>query len=108
MNGPRVPSQLTTTREVEDMLVWYKNEHKDVCFDVLRCSWDDVFGQMARARGDHDAAVSRKGNMFKYLWRKAGSKKEAVEPWLQLFPDEYGLSIVRGAIGIFFHVSLSS
>lgn len=74
-------------------------------FDVFNCSWDDLFNQMARAQGDHEAQSGRKGNWFKYLWRKAGSKSDAIEPWLQLIPDEYGLSIVRGAIGIVFHVS---
>lgn len=100
-----VTLRLTGGSEVKEMLLWYSKENTDLRFDVLRCSWDDVFGQMARARGDHEAAVSRKGNLFKYLWRKAGSEKEAIKPWLELFPDEYGLSIVRGAIGIFFHVS---
>lgn len=61
---------------------------------------------MARAQGDHEARSSRKGsNWFKYLWRKAGSKSDAIEPWLHLIPDEYGLSLVRGAIGIVFHMA---
>lgn len=62
---------------------------------------------MARAQGDHEARIGRKNgtNWFKYLWRKAGTKSEAIEPWLHLIPDEYGLSLVRGAIGIVFHMA---
>lgn len=86
---------------------WYRKQYTDVPFDVFNCSWDDLFGQMARAQGDHEARSSRKGgsNWFKYLWRKAGSKSDAIEPWLHLIPDEYGLSLVRGAIGIVFHMA---
>ncbi|CAK7212185.1 hypothetical protein SCUCBS95973_001356 [Sporothrix curviconia] len=100
--------EVLVTPNVKAALEWYRKENSDVEFDVLNCSWDDLFVQMARAQGDHEARVNRKGNWFKYLWRKAGTQKEAIEPWLQLIPDEYGLSLVRGAIAIVFHIAEKS
>lgn len=103
-------TSFNTHRNVEDALEWYRKQYSDVPFDVFNCSWDDLFGQMARAQGDHEARSGRKGSSswFKYLWRKAGSKSDAIEPWLHLIPDEYGLSIVRGAIAIVFHMAEKS
>ncbi|CAK7218201.1 hypothetical protein SBRCBS47491_003429 [Sporothrix bragantina] len=83
--------EVLVTPNVKAALEWYRKENNDVTFDVFNCSWDDLFDQMARAQGEHEARVNRKGNWFKYLWRKAGSKKEAIEPWLQLIPDEQEL-----------------
>ncbi len=92
------------SNNIKAALEWYRQENSDVHFDVLNCDWDDLFEQIARAQGEHGANGAKKSQWYKYLWRKAGSKAEAVEPWLQLIPDEYGLSLLRGSIAIVFHV----
>lgn len=92
-------------RDLEDALKWYREKNPDVPFDVLNCSWDDVFDQMERAKGDYQAKAENPRNPFRWLWRKAGSASEAVQPWLDLIPDEFGLSVARGGIAIIFHVS---
>ncbi|CAK7232194.1 hypothetical protein SEUCBS140593_008180 [Sporothrix eucalyptigena] len=100
--------EVLKTPNAEAALEWYRKENNDMRFDVLNCSWDDLFEQMARAQGDHKDRVAHKGNWFRYLWRKAGTQKDAIEPWLQLIPDEYGLSLLRGAIAIVFHIAEKS
>jgi hypothetical protein len=89
---------------VERAFKWYKEQNPDVPFDVLNCSWDDVFDQMARAKGKYEEKFNGPNHFFHWLWRKAGNASEAVDPWLQLIPNEFGMAVARGAIAIVFHV----
>lgn len=64
-------------------------------------SWEDVLMQLEIAKASclvDDKKASRKADRF---LAKAASY---TEKWIDLIPDEYGLSIVRGGLGLIFSV----
>lgn len=73
--------------------------------DPENCSWEDVLKQMDNAKVRYDNKDNGIGFLRRW-WRKAGENKEAFDPWLEMMPDQYGLSFVRGGIVIILSVSL--
>jgi hypothetical protein len=59
---------------------------------------------MAKAKGVYEDRFKGAGNFIRLMWRKAGVASEVIDPWLQLIPNEFGMSVVRGAFTIIFHV----
>ena len=90
---------------MERAFKWYKEQNPDVPFDVLNCSWDDVFDQMARAKGKYEEqGVIGPNHFFHWLWRKRRKCfPRSTWNWLQLIPNEFGMAVARGAIAIVFH-----
>ncbi|KAI8632709.1 hypothetical protein F5Y19DRAFT_471878 [Xylariaceae sp. FL1651] len=100
VSGKEPPVQV-----LKNMLVLYKSPingaissptgHLDLC----QCSWDDVLTQLEIARAScliKDRKTSRKADRF---LAKAASYGEK---WIELLPDEYGLSVVRGGLALVF------
>ncbi|KAI1126964.1 hypothetical protein F5Y10DRAFT_266676 [Nemania abortiva] len=70
--------------------------------DLLNYSWDDVLIQLNNARTSCPTSgwkTSRKADRF---LAKAASYSEG---WIDLIPDQYGLSIIRGGLGLVFSMA---
>lgn len=60
------------------------------------CSWNTVFAQIARAREEHAARADHNDGVEITF----GVASEVID----LIPGEYGLSIIKGALGLVFEV----
>ncbi|KAI1263448.1 hypothetical protein F5Y18DRAFT_394486 [Xylariaceae sp. FL1019] len=68
-------------------------------FDPDKCSWDDVLAQLELAKAGCLAGNKHAGHKADRFLAKAASYSEK---WLDLLPDDYGLSIVRGGLALVF------
>jgi hypothetical protein len=69
--------------------------------DLFDYSWDDVLLQLDIARancGNKDWVPPRKADRF------LASAASYGERWIDLIPDEYGLSVIRGGLALVFKV----
>ncbi|KAH8658396.1 hypothetical protein BX600DRAFT_65552 [Xylariales sp. PMI_506] len=70
-------------------------------FDTSNCSWDQVGDVLAEARKEYDGKSQGHGitNTVRKVFRKAGDHADTFQPMLQMIPDEYGLGVLRAALG---------
>lgn len=73
-------------------------------FDVKRCTWDDVLDERARALEEYNANGRGGKNIVRRIMRKAGDLTPAISPWLDLLPDEKGMSVLHGGLTLIFNV----
>lgn len=104
--------------DVEDLksaVVEYQHANPGSVFeniDLETCSWADVFKHMEEAQIQYDERDKHGLGSCRAAWRKFGRKTDlgrdgtvAIDPWLDLIPNDYGLSVVRGAIVLVLMVS---
>ncbi|KAI1856391.1 hypothetical protein JX265_011638 [Neoarthrinium moseri] len=68
-------------------------------FDFLNCSWDDVLNQLESAKSE-DPTFSRKAS--RKSDRVLADAAPYMQPWIELIPEEYGLSIIKGGLALIF------
>jgi hypothetical protein len=72
-------------------------------FDPINCSWDEVLDQMKKAKSDLDTD-KKPGRKVESFFANAAPY---AEQWLELIPDEYGLSVLKGGLALVFAVRQS-
>lgn len=81
-------------------------EDKGLSIDIEGCTWADVFQQMDTAKIENDARDNKGLGYCRVLWRKFGDKvkMEDINPWLDLIPNDYGVSVIRAAMVLILQV----
>ncbi|KAH9897443.1 hypothetical protein F4778DRAFT_235282 [Xylariomycetidae sp. FL2044] len=67
--------------------------------DIFDCSWEQVLYQLEVAKSNRTAKSGRKCRRADEFLAKASP---FAKHWLELLPDEYGLSVVRGGLALIF------
>ncbi|KAI0162323.1 hypothetical protein GGR57DRAFT_318863 [Xylariaceae sp. FL1272] len=71
-------------------------------FNICDCSWDDVLAQLELAKS---SCVADCGKGYRKADRFLAKAASYTEKWLDLLPDEYGLSVVRGGLALVFSMA---
>ncbi|KAJ2991737.1 hypothetical protein NUW58_g2410 [Xylaria curta] len=103
--GRFMPGREPPIRKLKNMLMLYQAPVSGTVSSAtgvsnwFEFSWEDVLMQLEIAKASclvNDKKASRKADRF---LAKAASY---TEKWIDLIPDEYGLSVVRGGLGLVF------
>ncbi|RDL37692.1 uncharacterized protein BP5553_05125 [Venustampulla echinocandica] len=102
--GPRKPHH-----DLEEALLQYKKLKltPTLDFDVENCSWEDVLDQMTKVKGDYEDRANGLKNTFRKVWRKMGDGDILgnINPLLDMIPNQYGLSVLRGGLAFIFYLA---
>lgn len=72
--------------------------------DLENCSWQDISRILADARSSYDAKAKGPKGFLRNMLRKAGNHVDKMTPALGIIPNEYGLSVLKAALGWLFLV----
>ncbi|KAI1074234.1 hypothetical protein F5B20DRAFT_564200 [Whalleya microplaca] len=77
-----------------------EDEAQFALFPSEGCMWGDVFRHMEDARVQYEEKENRGLASLRKYWRRLGSHDvaEYIDPWFELIPDQFGLSVVRGGL----------
>lgn len=93
--------------ELRDSLCYYQ-QHRlgpELKFDPYDCTWTEVVDMIAKARQEYEKkALGLKGLIIKG-WRGLGNNSSRVEPFFDMIPDDMGLSVLCGGLGLILTVS---
>lgn len=80
---------------------------QDQLLDLPMCTWADGFKQMDAAKVQIDEKHDKGLGRCRALWHKLGNyiKPEDIDPWLDLIPGGYRLSVIRASIVLVLKVS---
>lgn len=103
---------LTTMRhsQLEVVLAQYAklDQRSGFILDPKHCSWNDINHLLAEVRIQYDSKTKKPVvGPVRQIIRKAGDNADSITPVFGLIPDDYGLSILRSALGLMFTVSNS-
>ncbi|KUJ13892.1 uncharacterized protein LY89DRAFT_149357 [Mollisia scopiformis] len=87
--------------DLKDVLDACKQAGQSFEFEVLDCTWGDVIGQMQKAQDVYKAKGDE--NHVRALFRHGHTMSNNVIPWLDMIPDQYGLSILHAGLTMIFH-----
>ncbi|KAK3315947.1 hypothetical protein B0H66DRAFT_604253 [Apodospora peruviana] len=73
--------------------------------DTPQSSWDTLFDRLNQAHGKASAPNTGPLEIFKKMWLRVGESADVIDPWVNLIPDSYGLSVVKAAVGIILTVA---
>ncbi|KAL9030027.1 MAG: hypothetical protein Q9196_001801 [Gyalolechia fulgens] len=71
-------------------------------FDPKTCTWVDVLDEADKAEKVYLDGGKGPKNVVRKTFRKAGDYADAISPWFDLIPDEYGLSVLNGGLKLIF------
>lgn len=98
---------------LRNAVVEFQHANPGSIFEAINletCSWSDVFKHMEDAQVQYNERDKQGLGFFRDTWRKLGRKAHIgrdIDPWLDLIPNDYGLSVVRGAIVLILMVGYS-
>lgn len=93
--------------ELRDSLCYYQQHHlgPELKFDPNDCTWAEIVDMIAKARQEYEKkALGLKGLIHKG-WRGLGNNSSRIEPFLDMIPDDMGLSVLCGGLGLILTVS---
>ncbi|KAK7936020.1 hypothetical protein PG985_001515 [Apiospora marii] len=67
--------------------------------DLLKCSWDDVLNQLEAAKLENLNSPKKTTRRADRVVAKAAPY---IQPWVELVPEEYGLSVIKGGLTLLF------
>lgn len=71
-----------------------------------RLEWDGLFDQINDVEEEAHGTEHGPRAIFCSLALKIGEKKEVIDPWISLIPNEYGLAVVKCAVAVMLNVSV--
>lgn len=102
----RRPSSKTLTPESDDLAETLKQYQTDHDFDLLRCTWDDVFRELEAAKVAASKSETRGKTISRRVWRWMGKNADIVTPSLAAIPDK--VCVLQGGLALIFGVSITS
>lgn len=60
-------------------------------------SWDDLYDKISTEEAQF---IGTGQSSLRLFWYKLGERKEGINAWFGLIPDEYGLSVVKAAVAL--------
>lgn len=90
--------------DLEEIIAAYVRDNPAPDLDVKKCTWRDVLdvAQVAEAEYNRRDANSRTRS---WIRTKGTTLASNLAPLKDLFPDEYGLTVVAGGLYLIFQVS---
>ena len=73
-------------------------------FDTQHCTWGDVLDEAAKAEKIYLESSNGPRNVVRKVFRFVGDYSESISPWIDLIPDQDGLSILNGGLKLIFRV----
>jgi len=64
--------------------------------------WDTLSKDMLKSQDDFEAG--KEGGFWGKIWYNLGSAKDAIDPWIALIPNEYGLAAVKMGVAVLLKV----
>ncbi|KAI1324565.1 hypothetical protein F5Y16DRAFT_411940 [Xylariaceae sp. FL0255] len=91
-------------QKLTNLLLLYRRSAGDIAstssinLDLCQCSWDDVLTQLEAAKATSSVSNRKAHKAYRFLAKAASYS----EKWIELIPDDYGLSVVRGGLALVF------
>ena len=76
-------------------------------FDTKHCTWGNVLDEAAKAENIYLESGNGPRNVVRKVFRFVGDYSESISPWIDLIPDQDGLSILNGGLKLIFRVRYS-
>ena len=73
-------------------------------FNTKHCTWGEVLDEASRAEKAYLESGNGPRNVVRKVFRFVGDYSESISPWIDLIPDQDGLSILNGGLKIIFRV----
>ena len=66
-------------------------------------SWDEIYNKITDSEDEMHKSDQSVSMIFK-ITNKIGENQDAIQPWVDLIPNEYGMSVVKSAIALILKV----
>ena len=64
--------------------------------------WEKLSNDMLKSQADFEDG--KEGGFWGKIWYNLGGAKDAVDPWIALIPNEYGLAVVKMGVAVLLKV----
>jgi len=64
--------------------------------------WETLSNDMLKSQADFEDG--KEGGFWGKIWYNLGGAKDAVDPWIALIPNEYGLAVVKMGVAVLLKV----
>jgi DNA-binding transcriptional regulator YbjK len=88
--------------ELQDVLLECSKAGVTVDFDTSNCTWADVIRQMEKAQNTYKAKADK--NRIRAVFRRGQRISTAMETWLDVIPDQFGLNVLHAGLTLIFQV----
>jgi hypothetical protein len=96
------------SRKLQPSIQSYLRNTGALGHQTTREEWEALYDDLAGAEAKASESDNGPLEVFNKMVLKIGEKSDAVDPWISLIPDAYGLCVVKSGFALLLNVCITS